>query len=192
MSEIVSKIKAELIVRNRKYISEVQNYNFWQEHISLVVKNSLKLASEFGANREIVELGSLLHDIALVSCIGSKADHHEQGAKIAVELLEKYGYPKNKIEKVRKCVLNHRSSHNCTSIEETCVADADILAHFDNLPMVFQVAFVLKKLNLKEARKAVKYSLEKDFNDLSSKTKQITQARYDNILKVLFNETDSR
>lgn len=191
MSGIISKIKAELIIRNGKYISEVQNYDFWQEHISLVVKNSLKLADKFGADREIVELGSLLHDIALVSRIGSKTDHHEQGAKTAVELLEKYGYPENRIERVRKCVLHHRSSHNSTSIEETCVADADILAHFDNLPMIFQVAFVLNKLDLEEARKAVKEGLEKDFNDLSSRTKQITRARYDNILKVLFNEVDN-
>lgn len=36
MSDIISKIKAELITRNEKYMSEVQDYDFWQEHISLV------------------------------------------------------------------------------------------------------------------------------------------------------------
>lgn len=192
MSDIISEITAEIIARNEKYMSEVQDYDFWQEHISLVVKNSLELAERFGADKEIVELGSLLHDIALVSCASSKINHHEQGAKIAVELLEKYGYPEDKIERVRKCVLHHRNSHNSTSIEETCVADADILAHFDNLPMMFQVAFVLQKLSLKEARKAMKEGLEKDFNDLSPKTKQITRVRYDNILKVIFNEADDK
>ena len=188
MSNIISEIKAEIIVRNDKYMSEVQDYDFWQEHISLVVKNSLELADKFGADREIVELGSLLHDVSLVSNIGSKIDHHEQGAKIAVELLEQYVFPEDRIERVQKCVINHRSSHNSTSVEETCVADGDILAHFDNLSMIFQVAFVINKLNLDEAKKFIRKSLEKDFNDLSPKTKQITQARYDNILKVIFNE----
>jgi len=186
MSDIISEIKSELIIRNKKYMSEVQDYDFWQEHISLVVKNSLELADKFGADKEIVELGSLLHDIALVSNVGSKADHHENGAVIAAKLLKKYKYPENKIERVRKCVLHHRSSHNSTSIEETCVADADILAHFDNLPMLFQVAFVLKKLNLDEARKSVKAGLKKDYNDLSPETKRVTRTRYENILKVIF------
>lgn len=188
MSNIICKVQAEITVRNDKYMSEVQDYDFWQEHISLVIKNSLELADKFGADREIVELGSLLHDISLVSNIGSKIDHHEQGAKIAVELLKQYGYPEDKIERVRKCVLNHRSSLNSTSIEETCVADGDILAHFDNLSMIFQVAFVLNKLNLNEAKKFISKSLEKDFNDLSPKTKEATQARYNNILKVIFND----
>lgn len=186
MNSIISEIKAELFILNKKYMLEVQDYDFWSEHISLVVKNSLELADRYGADKEIVELGSLLHDIALISNIGSKADHHENGAKIAVELLKKYNYPTGKIEQVRKCVLYHRSSHNSTSIEEICVADADILAHFDNIPMLFQVAFVLKGLNLDEARKSVKAGLEKDFNDLSPEVKLITQNRYENILKVAF------
>lgn len=188
MSNTISKIKSEIIIRNNRYMSEVQDYDFWKEHISLVVKNSLELADKFGADKEIVELGSLLHDISLVSNIGSRADHHEQGAKIAVELLEKNGYPDDKIERVRKCVLNHRSSLNSTSIEETCVADGDILSHFDNLPMIFQKAFVLEKMNMVEAKIFIRKSIEKDFNDLSQKTKEATQARYNNILKVIFND----
>ena len=41
-----------------------------------------------------------------------------------------------KIKKVVGCVLSHRTSKNCTNIEELCVADADILAHLDNMNMI--------------------------------------------------------
>ena len=77
------------------------------------------------------------------------------------------------------------NSLNSTSIEETCVADADILAHFDNIPMLFSYAFVVKKMNLQDARKYLKQRLEKDYNDLSERTRKEIEDRYENIVNVL-------
>jgi uncharacterized protein len=103
-------------------------------------------------------------------------------------MLRRLNYPEDRVERVKKCVLNHRSSKNSTSIEDTCVADADVLAHFDNLPMIFESTFVLKKMNLVDGRKSIKCELEKDFYDLSEVTREKTLNRYDNILKVLFGD----
>ena len=64
MSEITEKIKQELLVRCEKS-KEKDGYDFWNEHIKYVVENAVKLANEYGADVEIVELGALLHGVRI-------------------------------------------------------------------------------------------------------------------------------
>lgn len=139
------------------YVKEVENYvmdrikwhketaddhfDFWNEHIKYVYTEAIKLAEKYNADSEIVKIGALLHDIALINKVGTKVDHHINGAKIAAEVLTKLQYPHNRIQRVVGCVYNHRSSKNATNIDELCVADGDILAHFDNIPMLFDIMF---------------------------------------------------
>ena len=130
---------------------------------------------------------ALLHDIALINRIGDRKDHHINGAMIAKELLEKMNYETSKMNRVLKCIHNHKSSKNAESIEEVCVADADILAHFDNIPMLFNSAFVRNRVNLNEVRQWMKNAFEEDYNDLSDKTKGMFRVKYDLILKIVLN-----
>ena len=67
-------------------------------------------------------------------------------------------------EKVLNCIFNHRSSKNATNIEELCVCDADILAHFDNIPMLFNSAFNRNNVKLEEIKSWLKACFEKDYN----------------------------
>lgn len=184
---IIEQVKKELMKRNQEYMDKYEKYNFWEQHIKYVVFEALALAEELGADKEIVELGALLHDIALVSNVGTKVDHHINGAKIAEEVLSNYNYPAEKIERVVNCVLHHRSCKNAENIEEICVCDADILAHFDNIPMVFECAYKFHKIEtIPEANKWIIDGFEKDFNDLSDRTKKVFKSRYDNIMATLF------
>ena len=77
---------------------------------------------------EIVKLGALLHDIALICKVGERKDHHINGKILAEEILKKYNYPNDKMNRVLSCVFNHRSSKNATNIEALCVSDADIVS----------------------------------------------------------------
>ena len=54
-------------------------------------------------------------------------DTNHTGAKVAEEKLKELGYPIEKIELVRKCILNHRGSQQNfrDSIEEQILAEAD-------------------------------------------------------------------
>lgn len=179
-------IKDKLMTANREYLeSSVDHFDFWEQHIKLVVKEALILAEEYGADKEIVELGALLHDIASVSGVGTRQEHHTKGALIADRLLTEYGYPEDKKARVVGCVLHHRSSKYAESIEELCVADADIISHYDNIPMCFGVAFKYNKINTESVDEWIKY-FEHDFNDLSERTKQTFKPRYENIMDVLF------
>ena len=191
MSEITEKIREELIKRCNTY-NEKYGYDFWNEHIKYVVKNAVELAKKYGADIEIVELGALLHDIAMPSEIGPREEHNVYGAKIADELLTKLNYPDDRKERVKECVLRHRGSNDLprNTIEEECVADADVIAHFDYIPALFHLAFGKndKDLSIAEGTEFVKKKLERDYNKLSSHTREILKDRYENIIKVLFVE----
>jgi putative nucleotidyltransferase with HDIG domain len=160
-------------------------YDMWEEHVKFVLQEALCLARKYGANSEIVELGAMLHDISLIAKTGTRKDHHITSAEMAETILEKYQYPQDKIAKVKMCVLNHRSSKNLTDIECICVADADILAHFDNIPMLFNVILndvwgngSTNNIILPELRRRMKDSFEYDYNDLSERTKSSFSDRY--------------
>ena len=189
MSEVVESIKAELLKRCENY-KEKHGYDFWNDHIKYVVKNSIELAKKYGADVEIVELGALLHDIAMPSELGPREEHNVYGVQIADELLTQLNYPEDRKERVKECILRHRGSKNLprNTIEEECVADADVLAHFDCIPSVFHLAFGKNELDLsiEEGTEFVKKKLERDFNKLSDRTKIELKDRYENIMKVLF------
>lgn len=184
---IIDQVQSEILRRNQEYINKVDNYNFWENHIKLVVDEALKLASVYGADKEIVELGALLHDIALVSNVGTKVDHHTNGAKIAEEILTNLNYPRYKMQRVVNCVLHHRSSKSAENIEELCVCDADILAHFDNIPMIFFKSFTMGKMTLSDKDFFIQ-GFQKEFDDLSDRTKETFKDKYENIMQVLFGE----
>ncbi len=187
MSDITEKIKQELLLRCEKS-REKNGYDFWNEHIKYVVENAVKLANEYNADVEIVELGALLHDIAVPSEYGEREQHHLYGAEIAEQLLRELDYPEDRIERVKACVLNHRGSKDRprNTIEEECVADADVISHFDCIPMLFSLAYKERGLSVSDGAEFIKKKLERDYNKLSSRTKVLLKDRYDNIMKVLF------
>ena len=189
MSETVEIIKEELLKRCKSY-NEKYGYDFWNDHIKYVVKNAVELAKKYGADMEIVELGALLHDIAMPSEIGPREEHNFYGAKIADELLTGLNYPEDRKERVKECVLRHRGSKDLprNTIEEQCVADADVMAHFDCIPSMFHLAFCKNDLDMsiKDGTEFVKKKLERDFSKLSDRSREELRDRYENIMKVLF------
>lgn len=187
---IVEKVEKEV----KKYIEEYKNnaednFDFWNEHIKYVYQEAIDLAKKYHADMEIVQLGALLHDIALILQIGTKIDHHIHGKKIAEEILSEYSYPTDKMNKVCNCIYNHRSSKNATTIEELCVADADILAHFDNIPMLFNAAYNRCHVNLNEVRIWMRKAFEEDFYNLSEKTKESFQGKYKQICEIVLGNS---
>lgn len=183
---MIKKIKKEVLKEIEKYKKQSEDhYDFWNEHIKYVYNESIILAKKYNADIEIVKLGALLHDMALVKKVGDRKDHHINGEKIAREILSKYDYDKERLERVCACVYNHRSSKNAKTIEEICVCDADVIAHFDNIPMLFNSAYNRNGLNLNEVREWMLDVFEKDYDDLSPKTKELFKDRYDLICEVV-------
>lgn len=185
----VEAIRDEVLKEIEKYKSEAEDhYDFWNEHVKYVVSEALSLADKFGGDKEVVELGALLHDIALIKKVGERKDHHINGEMLAKEILMRHSYDGDKMVKVLACVHNHRSSKNANSIEEICVCDADILAHFDNILMIISNIQSGMPGNLTDVRKCLKESFEKDYTDLSEQTKIAFRDKYNLICAIVLGE----
>jgi len=189
---ITDQVKSEVMLLSGQFMAQAEDrYNFWDEHIKYVVREALILAKKYDADAEIVELAATMHDVALIAKAGTRGDHHITGAEMAEAILQKYNYPQEKIEKVKKCVLNHRSGKNATDIEALCVADADILAHFDNVPMLLNRFFIgndISNMTLPALRSKLKAFFDHDYNDLSERTRQEFGGRYALICRIVLGQ----
>lgn len=185
---IVEQVKTLIQQKSDAYqVTNPGHYDFWNGHLKYVYQEATDLAQKYNADIEIVQLGALLHDIALLDKVGTKADHHTNGKMLAKQILQSYDYPADKAERVLGCVLHHRSSQNAENIEELCVADADILAHFDCIPMLFNSAYMVHGLkNMQDVSEYMMETFNKDYNDLSDRTKSEFLPRYQTICKVIF------
>ena len=180
--EVYEILKEEIMEDNAKYLSESEDgYNYWENHIKHVVDESVKLAKLYGADVEIVEISALLHDVAQIKKIGPKEGHNVRGAEIAEQMLLKLNYPQDKIERIKGCILHHSKSKYAENVEELCVADADVLAHFNNADLIFRT-LQERGYNLKQTREY----FEEDFNDISERTQQIFKPKYEEIMNNLF------
>ena len=189
MNELIEKIKQYVINKSEKYKLESDDgYDFWNEHVKYVYKEAVDLARTYNADIEIVSLGALLHDIALIEKVGDRKDHHINGKILGDKILDEFLCPNDVKKKVLGCIYNHRSSKNATNIEEVCVCDADILAHFDNIPMLFNSAFNRNGIKLNEVRQWMSEIFEKDYNDLSNETKEIFKERYNMIKSIILHD----
>lgn len=184
---IVGEIKNELLSRVSKNKDKL-GYNIWEVHIKDVVRIAKELAKKYNADEEIVELAALLHDIARASLYGPNEEHHVYGAELAEEILSKYNYPKDRIEKIKQCIFNHPAGINLSrnTIEEECVADADSLSHFQDVPGMFYLAYTLRKLDADEGAKFVRKKLEGDYLKLSERSKKYFKEKYENIINTIF------
>lgn len=69
--------------------------------------------------------------------------------------------------------------------EELCVADADVIYHFDNVPSLLYLAYVYKKLGIDEERKFVKNKLIRSFEKLSARSKFLYKTKFEQVMSVL-------
>ena len=186
MTGLIEEIRQYVIDRSEAYKRNSEDhYDFWNEHIRYVYKEAMSLARKYHADETIVALGALLHDIALIEKAGDRKDHHLNGKMLSDQILNRFSCPEDIKDRVLGCVLHHRSSKNAANIEELCVCDADILAHFDNIPMLFNSAFKRIGVSLNEIREWMKKAFEADYNDLSESTKELFHERYQKITEIV-------
>ena len=189
--DLIERIRQYVTERSEKYRQESEDhYDFWNEHIRYVYREAVTLAEKYGADLTVVSLGALLHDIALIEKAGERKGHHLNGEILSRKILDEFGCPQDIRDRVLGCVLHHRSSKNAENIEELCECDADILAHFDNIPMLFNSAFNQHGVSLNQVREWMDWSFEKDYGDLSERTKDDFRERYRVIRSVVIGEPD--
>lgn len=156
-------------------------------HIRAVVKNGRLLAHKYDADEEIVILSAWLHDIASVTDYSLYQEHHIHGAEIAKDILGRFSYDKEKIERVCGCIRNHRGSIESQrlTVEEMCVADADAISHFDNVPGLLYLAYGQRRMDMESGRAFVKNKLERSFRKLSRESREYYSQKYEQVMDIL-------
>jgi uncharacterized protein len=185
-------IKLNITEEVRKFVEEEckkpeskYGYEPYLYHFAPVVKYSGVLARKLQADLEVIEIAAWLHDIG--SIIYGRENHHITSAEIAEKKLKELGYPEEKIEKVKKCILNHRGSvsNKRESTEEQIIADADAMSNFENISGIFRASFVYENLGQIKAKEAVRKKLENCYNKLSSEARKIIKPKYEAAMLLL-------
>ena len=176
---MIDKVRNEFISISKKY-EEKTSYNYWEEHVKYVVMFSLELADRVGADKEIVEISAILHDIAKVS-VEQSEPHNIIGADLADEMLSRFGYEQEKIEKVNNCIIKHNGDVDLENLtkEEWCVRNADVLSMLDNLTIYFYLAYSECHMNYKDGKVFVKEMATNKYSKLDPKLKEEYKDRFE-------------
>ena len=149
-------------------------------HIEAVVKNAKMLAAKNGADIKVVIIAAWLHDIASVTDYSLYEMHHIHGANMAYDIITEFNYDAEKILLIQECIRNHRGSidSNKSTTEELCVADADAISHFDNVPSLLYLVYVTKGMEFEEGKEFVCGKLERSYSKLSKGSKEYYTIKY--------------
>ena len=162
MEDVIANVYEE--VKNRCMLpTNAYGIGAWDHHIELVYKIARNIYQEYNADFYIVSLAALLHDIASVTNKDYTEEHH-----------------KEMIELIKKCILNHRGSRlvEKTTPEEICIADADAMAHFYSIPSLLRMVYVEKGMSIDDGSEFVYNKLQRSYNKLSEKGKEIILPHY--------------
>lgn len=184
-TDIIDYLQDEIYTRCQKPENKFGMGCFY--HIESVVKNSKLLAEKNGADIEIAIIAAWLHDIASVTDYRLYEMHHIHGANIAYDILIEFNYDAEKILRIQDCIRNHRGSidSNKSTIEELCVADADAISHFDNVPGLLYLSYVTKGMEFEAGKEFVRRKLERSYSKLSKGSKEYYEKKYQQVLSIL-------
>jgi uncharacterized protein len=111
MENKFSKIK-EITKRKMERLGPSHDFS----HVERVYNLCKKIAkTEKNVDFKILQLAALLHDIGRKKENLDKSgriDHAIESAKMAEKILKKFGFPKEKIEKVKEAIISHRFKTN--------------------------------------------------------------------------------
>nr|AKQ04344.1 HD superfamily metal-dependent phosphohydrolase, uncharacterized protein [uncultured Microgenomates bacterium Rifle_16ft_4_minimus_5036] len=128
----MNNLREKILKETKAYYKELDNKDFSHnfDHVLRVENMALRIGKSEGADFEILEAASLLFDVARgLEDKGAVEDHANEGSKIARRILNKIGFPADKIENVCHAVLTHRKSkgRKAKTLEAKVLQDADYL-----------------------------------------------------------------
>ena len=188
MSQIVEKMRQEIMERSARFEEQTKGtkdeYNIYREHIQYVYKYVVLLSKDKNVDKEVLELSALLHDISMTDATLDRSRHNEYGADIAEQLLRENDYPEDKVQLVKKCILNHskrRYEYRDTE-EEQILVDADGLSHFDAISKLYALPSKVMGLSEEDSVRFVQDKLTGDYNELSAELKNLVKDKYDMVM----------
>lgn len=151
---IAENIK-ELVKCECNKAQNVLGSEFFEQHILIVAEYACKLADLMGADREIVEISSYLHDISAVMDINTLSRHSDLSSEEAASILKDKMYDPVKIEAVKQAIKSHSTPLRIGegTLEEVCVSNADAVSQIINPSYWLFFAFSIRKMGYEEGVK---------------------------------------
>ncbi len=167
--------------------SNIFGYGIWSHHIVNVVKYAKGLAEKLNADIEVVEIAALLHDYAGIKDSLLAENHHIHGAFEADKILTEFGYPQDKIQRVKDCILSHRGSVLLERLtpEAECIASADAMAHVCNVPSLLHLAYVNHGMDIDEGKRWVLSKIERSMKKMCPEARDMIDDHYLKVKAVL-------
>jgi uncharacterized protein len=114
---------------------------------------------------------------------------------MADKILKELGYPGDKAEKVKHCIISHRSKeteHRPETTEAKIVATADAMSHFDTVPHIFWAIASDYKLPMLDAIELMRGKIERDWNRklLFPEAREAVKGKYE-AFKVLWGMNEA-
>lgn len=137
------------------------------EHTMRTIKIAEKIMNKEIADREIVVISILLHDIGKTLCDNS---HNLVSFRLAELLLGKYNYDENKKTKILNCILYHSAKDVKTldlTSEQKVVMDADII---DEIGILLIARICLRTPNKNSSIHEILKSLETKYNKIDKES----------------------
>lgn len=149
--------------------------SFFSLHIEQVEKFSLQLAVQLGADKEVVQIAALIHDIAAVTDFSTLVQHAGKGAEMAVELLKDYPMSPERKGKVLFCIRTHSKpiATGADIPEAVCISNADAMSQItQSLYWTFYI-FGVRRFSFEDGRKWYEQRVSDNWNDLIQPAREI-------------------
>lgn len=164
---------------------------FYEHHISPVFNIGLKLAEKYNADKWVVGISSLLHDIGLINLPEGK-EHNIAGAEKIEEIFKKLNLCVDKefMDKVKECVLYHYGKEGDAKNKEIKVLiTADALAHVTTSFLFFRAQ--INKKPFEDFKKWVLKKINQDVERVCFEDEKNEIKEYARILKKMLFENES-
>jgi uncharacterized protein len=132
------------------------------------------------ADREIVKLAALLHDISAVEDFKKLPVHNTESALIAERLLRVNNYPEDKIISVCNAIIRHPVPvpEGAGTPEEICISNADAMSQIVNPAYWFYYTFKVRSMSFSEGRDWFKNKVRSNWNTIISPAKTMIRNQY--------------
>jgi len=124
-----TKVLANIYTEVEQCFSAVDDLAHGWEHVSRVYNLALYIAEQEGANRFVVGMAALMHDLGRSVPQDSTTHHADLSVALATELMNTYQVPLDTQEAILHAIIAHSFSRNIEprTLEACVVRDADRL-----------------------------------------------------------------
>ena len=161
--------------------------SFFDLHLKVVAFYAVALADTLGADREVVEIASYLHDISAVMDIKTLLTHPINSGDIAEKLLLSEGYPYEKTIKVKQRILRHASPEALGkgTAEEDCLSNADAMSQIAVPAYWLYFTFCARKQSFEDGFDWYRNRVEAGWKALVPQAKVLAEDKYQVVRKCL-------